>query len=125
MPARKFNDLGDFSFCHLESENAANAHAMAMDMQHDLDRILAALGEEFLQNMDDELHRRVVVVEQQYFVEGRLLGFCTRAGDDTGTGIVAFAIIVAVIPHEVPQSPDAQIEALRRSRLSQNTFLGK
>jgi hypothetical protein len=30
-----------------------------------------------------------------------------------------------VIPHEVPQSPNAQIEALRRSRLSQNTFLGK
>ena len=34
MPAGEFNDLGDLCFRDLEGKNAANAHAMAMDMQH-------------------------------------------------------------------------------------------
>lgn len=110
MPACEFNDLGDFCFRHLEGEDAANTHAVAMDMQHHFNRILAAFGEEFLQNMDDEFHRRVIVVEQKHFVEGRLLGLGARAGDDTGAGIVAFAVIaVTVIAHEVPLSLDAQM----------------
>ena len=110
MPAREFNDLGDFCFRHFESEYAANAHAVAMDMQHNFDRVLAALGEEFLQDMNDEFHRRVIVVEQKHLVEGGLLGLGARAGDDTGAGIIAFAVVaVAVIAHEVPLSLTAQI----------------
>ncbi len=59
--------------------------------------------------MDDELHRRVVVVEQKDLVEGRFLGLGARTSNDTGTGIVALAVIaVALIPHEVPQSLTAQ-----------------
>jgi len=109
MPACEFNDLGDFCFRHLERKNAANAHAVTMDMQHYLDRILAALGEEFFQDMDDEFHRRVIVVEQKHLVERRLLSLGARAGDDTGAGIVALAIIaVTMIAHEVPLSLTAQ-----------------
>ena len=43
MPPGEFNDLRDFCFRHLEGENAADAHAVAMDMQHHLDRLLAVL----------------------------------------------------------------------------------
>jgi len=110
MPAREFNDLGHFSFRNLERKNATNAHAVTMDMQHDFHGILAALGEEFLQNVDDELHRRIVVVEQQHLVERGLLGLGARARDDTGAGIVALAVIaVALVPHEVPQSLTARM----------------
>ena len=88
MPPGEFNHLGDFCFRDLERKNAANAHTVAMDMQHHFDRILAALAEDFFQNMDDELHRRVVVVEQQNLVEVRLLGLRSRFGDDAGSGAV-------------------------------------
>ena len=87
MPPGEFNDLGDFCFRHLKCEDAANAHAVAMDMQHHLDGILAALGEEFFQDVDDEFHRRVVVVEQKHLVEAGLLGLGARFGDDAGAGI--------------------------------------
>ena len=100
MPARKFNDLRHFGFSHLKCEDAANTHAMAMDVKHHLYRVLPALGEEFLQDMHNELHGRVVIVKQKHLVERRFLCFRTRAGDNTGTGIVAFsAVAVAEIPH--------------------------
>jgi len=100
MPARKFNDLRHFRLSHLKCEHATNTHAMTMDMEHHLYRVLAVFGEEFLQYMHNELHRRVVVVEQKNLVEGRFLGFRARARDDTGAGIVAFsAVAVALVPH--------------------------
>src|SRR5215831_4404063 len=45
--------LGD-----LVGEDAADAHAAPMHMQHDARGLLAALAEEPLQDMHDELHRR-------------------------------------------------------------------
>jgi len=99
MPARKFNDLRHFRFSHLECEHAAYTHAMAMDMEHHLYRILAAFGEKFLQDVHNELHRRVIVVEQEHLVERRFLGFRARARDNTGAGIVAFSAVAVRIPH--------------------------
>ena len=93
MPARKFNDLRHFRLSNLKCEHAANTHAMTMDMEHHLYRVLAAFGEEFLKYMHNELHWRVVVVEQEDLVERRFLGFRARARDDTGAGIVAFSAI--------------------------------
>ena len=77
---------------------------MTVDMQHHLDRVFAAFGEEFFQNMNDELHRRVIVVEQEDLVEGWFFGLRARTGDDTGAGIVALAISAVRIAHLVPQS---------------------
>jgi len=93
MPARKFNDLRHFRLSHLECEHAAYTHAMTMDMEHHLFGVLAAFGEEFLQDMHNELHRRVVVVEQKHLVERRFFGFRARTRDDTGAGIVAFSTV--------------------------------
>ena len=75
MSAGEFNDLRHFCFRNLVGEHAANTHAMTMDMQHDLHRFLARLAEEPLQDVHDELHRRVIVVQQKNFVEAGLLVF--------------------------------------------------
>ena len=100
MPAGKFNDLRHFCFRHLIGENAAYPHAMAVDMQHHLDGVLAAFGEEFFQDMNDELHRGIIVIQQQHLVEGRLFDLGARFGDDTGAGTVfTLAVIVAAILH--------------------------
>ena len=93
MSARKFNDLRHFRLSHLKCEHAAYTHAMTMDMEHHLYRVLAVFGEEFLKYMHNEFHRRVVVVEQKNLVERRFLGFRARARDDTGAGIVAFSAV--------------------------------
>ncbi len=64
-----------------------------------------ALVEEILQNVDDEFHRRVVVVQDQDFVERRLLGLraCFRndAGSRSGTAIADQAIAIALISHRL------------------------
>ena len=54
---------------------AADTDAALVNMQHDLGRRLTALAEKPLQDMHDEFHRRVVVVEQKHLVHGRRLEF--------------------------------------------------
>ena len=78
MTAGKFNDLRHFSFRHLVGEHPANTHAMAVDMQHHLNGFLAILVEEALENVNDELHGRVVVVQDENLVEAGLLGLWAR-----------------------------------------------
>ena len=96
MTARQLDHLRDFGLRHLERINAADAHAVAVDMQHDLNRLFARLGEEALQHVHDEFHRRVVVVEQQNLVERRLLGLGARLGDNAGTDAAAVPIVAVV-----------------------------
>ena len=61
----------------------ADADALLVDVQHDAGGLLASLVEEPFKDVDDELHRRVVVVEKQHLVERRLLGLRFSPGDDT------------------------------------------
>src|SRR6188474_2935235 len=51
--------------------HAADSHAFAMDFQHHLGCPLPGHREELLQHQHHELHRRVVVVEQQNLVHRR------------------------------------------------------
>jgi len=55
-----------------------------MHMQHDARRLLAVLVEKPLQNMNDELHRRVVVVQHENLVHRRLLRLWLGLDDDAG-----------------------------------------
>src|ERR1700761_3523460 len=122
MPARKFNDLRHFCFSDLECEHAANTHAMTMDMEHHLYRVLAAFGEEFLQDVHNEFHRRVVIIEQQNLVERRFLGFRARARDDTGAGIVALSVIAAARIAHAATFLNPEPKAQYGVRLSQKVF---
>src|SRR5262245_7949452 len=96
MPARQLYHLSDLGLRDFERINAADAHSVPVNRKHYLDRLLPRLGEKPLQHVDYEFHRRVVVVEQQHFVERGLLGLGPRLGDDARTDTAAVAIIAAV-----------------------------
>ena len=92
MAAGEFNHLRHFCFRDLVCEHAAYTHTVAMDMEHDLHRLVPALVEELLQNMNDELHRRIVVVQDKHFVQAGSFGFRSRLRYDAGTGAVSGAV---------------------------------
>ena len=72
--ARVIHRLRHLGLGDLVGVDAAHTHALLMDVQHDLGRFFAVLLEDVLQDVDDELHRRVIVVQHQYLVHRRLLG---------------------------------------------------
>src|SRR5260221_6787848 len=69
--ARVAGDLLDLRQGHVARIDPADSHSLAMDFEHHLGRPLPGHAEELLQHQHDELHRRVVVVEQQYLVHRR------------------------------------------------------
>src|SRR5579871_1041545 len=102
MPSCEFNHLRHFCFRDLVSKDPAYTHAVPVDVKHDLNGLLATLVEESLQNMNDELHRCVVVIEKKHLVEARLLGFRACFGDDAGSGAaISLSAIVAPVSHEL------------------------
>ena len=101
MAAREFNDLRDFRLRHLVGENAAYTHTMLMDMKHDLDGLVAPFIEEFLEDVDDEFHRCVIVVQHQYLIHRRLLRLRLRLDDDTRTR--PFLAALSVLAHFGPR----------------------
>ena len=64
MLASKLHNNHHFGFRNFISEDPTFANTVLMYMQHDPMRRLVILVEETLEDMDDEVHRRVVVVEQ-------------------------------------------------------------
>lgn len=78
----EIHHLGDFGFGNLKGIDAADAHALLVDMEHDAGGFLGRLRKELLQHMDDEFHGRVVVIQQQHLVEAGLLGLGLGAGND-------------------------------------------
>src|SRR4026209_1040599 len=57
-------DLPHFGGRHVPRVDAADADALAVHLQHHLRGPLAGHAEELLQHHHDELHRRVVVIQQ-------------------------------------------------------------
>src|SRR5687767_12531445 len=108
VPARQFDHLGNLGLSHLKSIDAAHADSATVDMQHDLDGLLARLGEEAFQDVHHELHRGVVVVEQQDLVERRLLGLGARLGDKPGARPTLRAAVPSIVGKDrvlAPPSP--------------------
>src|SRR3989442_8590565 len=71
---REFLDGFNLGFGDLERVHPGDAHAVLMDMEHDPRRLGVLPVENGLEYFDDEFHRRVVVVEQDTFVQWRPLG---------------------------------------------------
>ena len=95
MSAREFNHLRHFCFRHFVREYPADTHTVAMDLQHDLHGLVASLVEESLEDVHDEFHRRVIVVQQKHFVEAWLLRLRTRFRDNARADAVADAVVLA------------------------------
>jgi len=78
--AGEIHDLADFGFGDFVCKYAAFADTVIVYMQHYACSIIPVLLEKPLQDMNDELHGCVVVVEEQDTIETGLLCFrlCTR-----------------------------------------------
>ena len=97
MFARKVHHLRHFCFGHLVGEDPALADTVMVYMQHDSRRGFTVLVEETLQHMHDELHRRVIIVQNEHAIEARLLGLRLGARDDRVTGSSALATAAALV----------------------------
>src|SRR3972149_8644409 len=59
-------DLLDFCGSNILRIHPANSHPFAMNLEHDLGGFFAAHREETLEDHDDELHRSVIVIQQNH-----------------------------------------------------------
>ena len=105
--------LCHFGLRHLVGEDPAFSDAIVVNMQHNSGRVLSRFVEEALQNVNDELHGRVVVVQEKDPVEIRPLGARLRLGDDRRAGA-----IVVVAPGRAGARAFGQ--ALRRNDTARN-----
>ena len=101
MFARKVHDLRDLGFCDLIRIDAAFADPVVVHMQHYSCGGFVVLAKEAFQNMHDEFHGGVVVVENEDPVHVRPLGLRLGLGDDRSARsallVPALAIIVGHI----------------------------
>src|SRR5581483_1616400 len=91
--ARQFLDGANLGLSDFVRIHARDAHAVLMDVKHDTRRLGMRLVKNLLEDFDHELHRRVIVVEQDTLVEPRLFGFGLLPG--AALGHEAAAQIVA------------------------------
>jgi hypothetical protein len=78
-----------FRFRYLVRENAANSLTFRMDLQHYARRGRAVQREELFKDIDDKLHRSVIVIQQHHLVQGGLFDLWPGFFDDDagiGTG---------------------------------------
>lgn len=97
MFARKVHDLRHLGLCYLVGINATFADPVVMHMQHNSCGSFMILAEEPLQHVHNELHWRVVVVENEHPVHVWPLGLRLGLGDDSGarpTLVPALAIVI-------------------------------
>jgi hypothetical protein len=72
---------------------------MIVNMEHYACGTFTILLKKPLQNMDDEFHRCVVVVQNKHTVEVGLLGLRLGAGNDRGSAVSVVPVPFAVILH--------------------------
>lgn len=92
MFAREVHHLCHFGFGNLVGKYPTFADTVMMNMQHDAGRFLPVFLEEVLHNMNDEFHRRVIVVQQQHTIEIWPLRDRFRAGNDNGSGVTTVIV---------------------------------
>jgi hypothetical protein len=86
----KVHDLSHFGLGDFECIDPAFTNAVIVNVEHDACRIVPVLLKEPLQNVDDEFHRRVIVIENQHAIEAGLFRLClgTRYDSRAAPGIV-------------------------------------
>ena len=80
--ARKIHHLRHLGLGDFVGEYTALPNSVMMDVEHDLGRGFDILLEELLQNVNDEFHRRVIVIQYQDTIQIRPLGLRFDLGDD-------------------------------------------
>ena len=99
MFSRKVHHLSDLRFRYLVSKNPAFAYSVVMHMQHNSCGGFVILPKEPLQDVHNEFHWRVVIVEDEHSVHVRPLGLRFGLGNDPGRRpaliVPALAVVVS------------------------------
>lgn len=99
MLAGEVHHLSNFRFRHLICVDPANTDPFLMDMHHDPVRLIVLLIEEALKHKNDEVHRRIIVVEQEHFV--KIWPFCFRLGfRNDATAHISVVAVVLFLRHQ-------------------------
>ncbi len=93
MPAGEIHDLTHFGLGDLVAEHTHDRDAFFVDGQHDLERLRVGHAEETFQHMHHELHRGVVVIQQQNLVQRRALGLGARLYQDRRLRVVVVRFV--------------------------------
>src|SRR5579872_2666076 len=112
--AREIHNLGHLGFGDLVGVDAADADPALVHMQHDAGRLLPALGKKPFENVNNELHRRVVVIQHQNLIHRRLLRLRLRLDDDAcaWTFLAASSVVAHLDPSRWRVLATAMILAL-------------
>src|SRR5216684_2141980 len=107
--AGEVHDLRHLGLGDLVSIHAAFADSVVVNVKHDSCGRIAVLVEEALQHVHYELHRRVVVIEQEHSVHIGPLDLRPSLGDDrtsrrAGQARVAAAALAIIVSHPGPQA---------------------
>jgi hypothetical protein len=95
--ASQFFDGSHLGLCDFERVNAGYSHAILVHMEHDPGRFGVRLVKDRLQHLDHELHRRVVVIQQDDLVERGLGGFGPGLGPPFGDSATLPAVVVIAV----------------------------
>ena len=96
---REVHHLRDLGFGHFISENAANADALLMNMNHNPRSLIRIHLKKRLEHVYDKFHRRVIVVQQQHFIQAWLFGFRARARGKADPRSAAIFIVI-ILRHQ-------------------------
>ena len=82
MLTRKIHDLRHFGFGDFIRKDAAFSDSVMVDVKHDLCRRFDILLKKTFQYMNDEFHRRVIVVENKDTIKAGPFDLRLNPGDD-------------------------------------------
>jgi putative hydrolase of the HAD superfamily len=75
MTSGEIHHLRNFGFSHFIAEYTDHGQTFFMHHKHQFEGLCVGHAKEPFQHMHHKLHRSVVVIQQQHFVQRRLLGF--------------------------------------------------
>jgi len=87
---------------YFERIDAGDTHAILMNVKHDAGGLGVRLVKDCLEQLDHELHRRVVIIKENHFVERRLCGLRLRLGAPLGYRAAIVRTTVVVVADSSP-----------------------
>src|SRR5277367_1065963 len=87
MLSRIRDHLSHLRLCNFISEDATNSFALGMYLKHNPSCFGAVHREKTLQDIDHELHRSVVVINENYLIERRSFKLGCRFLDDQARSV--------------------------------------
>ena len=88
LPCQVHN-LIDLCFGNFKRKHAADAHTFRVNMHHYLRRFRMDLAEKTFEDMHDEFHRRVIIIQHKDFIHRGFVGLGPRFNRDAGLIVVA------------------------------------